>query len=129
MNKREKMYADIQKHGQNLLAIFPNATKADPVSLAKTLFSLENKAHRLTELLCDSIPATTKDAAESELDKIEIKAKKLLGVPADAPYVFINHDPRGYALKIKDAWLRDNNHVLYRDWGGYGILAPDFNVR
>lgn len=127
MNKREKMYADIQKHGQNLLAIFPNAIEQDGVKLSKKLFSLESKAHRLTTLLCDSIPDKAIATANASLDKIELRVKQILGVPADAPYIFINHDPRGYALKIKDSWLRENNLVLYRDWGGYGILAPDFN--
>lgn len=127
MNKREKMYADIQKHGQNLLAIFPAATEQDPVKLAKRLHSLENKAHRLTEKLCDCLLEATATAANAELEKIGVKVRQVLGIAADAPHVFVNHDPRGYALKVNDSWLRDNNHVLYRDWGGYGILAPDFN--
>lgn len=127
MNKREKMYADIQKHGQNLLAIFPAATEQDPVKLAKKLHSLENKAHRLTERLCNSIPDAAIVTANAELDKIGARVRQILGIAADAPHVFVNHDPRGYALKIKGSWLRDNNHVLYCDWGGYGILAPDFN--
>ena len=128
MNKREKMYSEITKHGQNLLTIFPAATENDPVKLAKKLFSLESKAHRLTEKLCDCLPEATATAANAELEKIGVKVRQILGIAADAPHVFINHDPRGYALKINDSWLRDNNLVLYRDWGGYGILAPDFNV-
>jgi len=40
--------------------------------------------------------------------------------------VFINSDPRGYALKL------DNEKVsipegMERDWGGYGILAAEIN--
>ena len=40
--------------------------------------------------------------------------------------VFINSDPRGYALKL------DNEHVeipqgMERDWGGYGILAAEID--
>jgi hypothetical protein len=81
--------------------------------------------------------------------------------------VFLNGDPRGYALKIRDEWMhkaqtlrRDGEPVytgpdpetwihrnhsfsvahalehegyrlepvqLHRDWGGYGILAPDLS--
>lgn len=41
--------------------------------------------------------------------------------------VFINSDPRGYALKIDDSYIRDNNIVIERDWGGYGLIAPDFS--
>lgn len=39
--------------------------------------------------------------------------------------VFVNLDPRGYALKINDEWMRANNVRLHSDFGGYGILAPD----
>jgi len=39
--------------------------------------------------------------------------------------VFINRDPRGYALKINDDWMRATDCRLHRDWGGYGIIAPD----
>lgn len=45
-------------------------------------------------------------------------------------YFYLNSDPRGYALKVEDAFERE---VLYpaginlqRDMGGYGLLAPDF---
>ena len=41
--------------------------------------------------------------------------------------VFVNRDPRGYALKIDDAWMGAQKAVLHRDWGGYGILAPDLS--
>jgi len=37
-------------------------------------------------------------------------------------------DPRGYALKLDDEWTRANAPHIHRDWGGYGILAPDLTV-
>ena len=46
--------------------------------------------------------------------------------PALVP-VFLNRDPRGYALKISDEWMRNNPKALPCDWGGYGIIAPDMN--
>jgi len=40
--------------------------------------------------------------------------------------VFVNLDPRGYALKIRDEWMAAHPAVrLPRDSGWYGILAPD----
>lgn len=39
--------------------------------------------------------------------------------------VFVNLDPRGFALKIDDEWMRASGATLYSDWGGYGIIAPD----
>lgn len=41
--------------------------------------------------------------------------------------VFVNSDPRGYALKIENDWMRAHGGNLHRDMGGYGILAPDFS--
>ena len=38
--------------------------------------------------------------------------------------LFINGDCRGYALKLEDDVARDL--AIYKDWGGYGIIAPDF---
>ena len=40
--------------------------------------------------------------------------------------IFVNGDCRGYALKIFDDYIRKNDITIYRDWGGYGIIAPDF---
>jgi hypothetical protein len=53
------------------------------------------------------------------LENIEKAVKKLLpGVEG----FFINGDPRGYSLKIKEKIYPE----LHQDWGGYGILAPEF---
>ncbi len=37
--------------------------------------------------------------------------------------VFINRDPRGYALKIREEAVMGMR--IHRDWGGYGIIAPE----
>jgi hypothetical protein len=47
-------------------------------------------------------------------------------VTEDYP-IFLNGDARGYALKIQDDYVRDNNLDIHKDWGGYGILAPEFD--
>jgi hypothetical protein len=40
--------------------------------------------------------------------------------------VFVNLDPRGYALKIETEWMLDNvGKLSQRDWGDYGLIAPD----
>lgn len=39
--------------------------------------------------------------------------------------VYINLDPRGYVLKIDEGYMQENKLDLYRDMGGYGIIAPD----
>lgn len=58
------------------------------------------------------------------------------GIRADVANVFggtlpvgfrINHDPRGYALKL-DSEKTKIPHGLTTDWGGYGILAAEINL-
>jgi hypothetical protein len=41
--------------------------------------------------------------------------------------IFHNGDPRGYALKIREEYVREHALDIHRDWGGYGILAPDLS--
>ena len=40
--------------------------------------------------------------------------------------IFVNGDCRGYALKIFPDFITKNNFKIYLDWGGNGIIAPDF---
>ena len=126
MNKKQRMYQAIEKHGNDLNAIFKTDLAA--VDLCKKLRRLELQATRLTEDQCN-----TGADHEEKLSSILVKVKGLL-LPAtptedyklyDA--IFINGDPRGYALKIDDDYMRELDLVLHKDWGGYGILAPDFN--
>ena len=125
--KKERMYQAIEKHGANLNALFK--TKLDNVTLSKKLFSLEYKLHRYATQYCNGdIELADYDIAEADIAK---KVGKLLGVcTADGvavyPLVF-NRDPRGYSLKLDSDWVRDNKAEIYRDLGGDGILAPDFN--
>lgn len=134
MTKKEFMYSRIEKHGRDLLALFPNAKITDPVKLCKALFRLENKAHHATTALCNTntltyiehsrpweLVQTTEAEAEAFFDKIEAGIIRILGKEA-AEKCLVNYDPRGYALKIKDQFAIN----IYKDWGGYGILAPDF---
>ena len=45
-------------------------------------------------------------------------------------FIFVNGDARGYSLKILEEFttaLRNRSNVnIFRDWGGFGIVAPDF---
>jgi hypothetical protein len=120
--KKDRMYVQIERHGNNLNKIFK--TGMDPVALCKKLFSLETKMRRAT------VADNNGDIEWSEYDKIEkeilAKVDKILGYKVKKIPVFVNSDARGYALKIKDDWLRKNDITLYTDMGGYGILAPDF---
>jgi len=122
------MAAEIQRHGEQIAKLFN--LEAEPVSLAKKLFRLENAMHRTTTDYCNG----NIDGAEYEkietatLDRLDvILGFRKLGVP-----VFVNGDARGYALKIRSEWIVDQYRKsggtfrLCTDMGGYGIIAPDF---
>lgn len=122
--KKDRMYARIQKHGEQLNAIFN--TNMDPVALCKKLFSLENKMSHANEQYSNG------DIDTGQHDKIEqdilTKVDKILGFKSKKVPVFVNSDPRGYALKIDDEWVKNNRDKtpIYTDMGGYGIITPDF---
>lgn len=142
MNKKEKMYQEIEKHGQNLNAIFQ--TQFDNITLCKKLLRIENKAHRATTCLCNTntldlmelnqftgydVKQATEEEQDLFFDKIIKSLDKILNFKRRGVPVFINHDPRGYALKIHDSWVtgyKSKGGNIYSDWGGFGILAPDF---
>lgn len=113
--KKDKLYQDIERHGQALIEYF-KLPQVDRRLLCKQLFRLENKMTRASEGYCNGV------IEEKELDKVEAAVlknlKKILGTVEG---IKINLDPRGYALKIDTP-----TDFYYRDWGGYGIIAPDF---
>lgn len=136
----------IESHGRDLLAIFPNATERDPLALCKKLRRLENQAARIALRLCNG-PEYPEGEDDKACEAVMAKVCKLLdggtsdnGRPAGVP-IFLNRDPRGHQLKISDEWIReaipamrakpDTVHIaaalakLHKDWGGYGILAPE----
>lgn len=145
-NKKAEMYARITKHGENLKAIFNLPKETDPVKLCKALFSLEIKVNKVMCNLCNTnniegieahYETTAKgrewinlETSEEEQDKVfegfKTKLEKIIG---KHDFLFFNHDPRGYSLKIKDAYVREwrekTGGNIETDWGGYGIIAPD----
>lgn len=142
MNKKDRMYQAIEKHGAELNTIFN--TGIDNISLCKKLLRLENKAHHATTCLCNTntldimglnrytgydVKQATEEEQDAFFDKIRVSLVKILGKEAEKA-IFINFDARGYALKIKPdylATLGDKGKALYKDWGSNGIIAPDFN--
>lgn len=89
----------------------------------------ECKLHYLAELMCDN--ERLYKWAEIEAEKVEQQARKNLAkycrnYKQFGRELYINSDPRGYALKlnIKNAGLAFRCKVD-RDWGDYYVLAPD----
>ena len=135
--------AMIREHGEGLIKFFgldPNLV--DPVALCKKLRRFENQAHRITTQLCNGFPDLYAEVQEkvinqleSELDKIEQKVRDYLESyqrPRSFKKInaiFINGDPRGYALKLDTETIKYfeelGEEFPHKDWGGFGILAPD----
>ena len=122
MTQREKhaaMMDRIAKHGRFLIDAYGLREDTDPIRLCKRLRQIETKVHRV---ITDACNGDTDDLTyERALQTAEGSVLRLMGF---LPHGFmINTDPRGYALKI------DSNEFvpqgMYRDMGGYGILAPD----
>lgn len=123
MNAKTK--AAVTKHGKTIVAVCGLPKDTDPVALCRKLRKLERQGNALGLRLCNG-PEYPEGEADGILDALD----KILGFRARQIPVFVNLDPRGYALKIKDEWVREwNNRIdvarIYTDWGGYGIIAPD----
>ena len=115
----------IRAHGENLLRIFPNAAERDPIALCKKLRRFEAQANAIALRLCNGPAFDFPDQADRKIDGIIDRVCMLLGNTDNAVPIFCNRDPRGYALKIADSYLRNNPCRIHQDWGGYGILAPE----
>jgi len=125
MNKHDRMYQQIENHGKNLNMVF--GLNEDPVKLAKKLHSIEVKAHKLAEDYCNGENGVTTDNWEEKSDAILDKLDKVIGFKKLNIPVFVNGDARGYALKINDKYVSAHDLKLHKDWGGYGILSPEFD--
>ena len=128
--EKQKMYNDIQRHGENLNAIFN--TGIEPVVLCKKLFRLEKKANQLAHDYCNGENGVSTETWESKQAPILAAVRKILFPKGMTNTeldwcIFINGDARGYALKIDSEYMKKHDVNLYKDWGGFGIIAPDFN--
>lgn len=140
MTRKDRMNEQIKQHGINLIKIFHPEVSAslnptisdflfasDAVRLAKKVHSLEVKAHKLATDYCNGDNDVTTDNWEVKSDAILDKLDKILNFRSQGIPVFVNGDARGYALKIDDEYVREHSLDIYKDWGGYGILAPEFD--
>ena len=121
-----KTQAAVMKHGEQLRAIFPAARGSDPVELCRKLRRLERRGEALGLRLCNG-PEFAEGEADAEGAAILAKVDSLLDFQRAGVPVILNRDPRGYALKIEDEYMRANWLRLYSDFGGYGIIAPDLS--
>ena len=127
-NKKIEMYARIKKHGEDIKKIFSLPADTDPIKLCKSLRRLESTAQAIQETHGEGFY----ELASKQEAALMIKLKNLL-MPDSTPEeflkfgIFLNTDPRGNALKIPDEIVRKKNLTIHKDWGEYGIIAPDLN--
>ena len=119
--KRQLQWGHINEHGKKLIALFGLPSDTDPHALYYALHRLEARAHSYAERACNEDLGD--EAIEKHDASILRSVKALLG---DKVPIMLNGDPRGYALKIPNDWMAKNNADLHKDWGGYGIICPDF---
>ena len=120
---REEMYAKIEQHAEHLASVFPSATKSG-VELCKALFRLENKMHNMATDSCNGI------INDTVYDKAEAAALRQVNnlLKPGTIKIFVNGDPRGFALKINyEQSVEMRDIPFYRDFGGYMIIAPKFS--
>ena len=112
-------HEQIVEHGTELLVLFPDALRRDPADLYRGLRRIEARGAAHAERLCGDAHYCNDVDHEAVGVAIINAANKLLGTDR----VWLNQDPRGYALKV----TLSVGEGLHTDWGGYGIIAPDFS--
>jgi len=122
--KKQRQAEAILQHGFKLIRVFNLPEGTLPVTLCKRVHRLEVEAHRMAEAQCNGM-ITIQQVAKKEKSVLK-RLDQLLNFEEQEIPVFLNGDPRGYALKIESEYVRDHNVDIHRDWGGYGIIAPEF---
>jgi len=110
-------------HLENLTKLF-SCLPAETNRIFGQLRRAECKLNRLYNTACE------RNLTEDEEANIQHIIQNVKTITNNVKGLYFNSDPRGYAIKIDDKinrQLRYKNINLYSDWGGYGILAPDFN--
>lgn len=117
LDKAEK----IIRHCERIKVIFPKCAVLTNNTLYKRLSRLEAEAVRLAERECnEQLP---EGYSGLKRESILRRLDSLLDFSGSVS-VFVNTDPRGYGLKIKDGAAKDM--IIERDMGGYGIICPEF---
>ena len=120
MPKANKEYVIRERaaHHAALKAMMPADSTLSGLAVWRKLRRLEGIAGRLALQMCNG-PQVSEEEKERIDAQVTAGVEKLFGRPL--PGFFINHDPRGYALKLEAGSVP---YALSRDWGSYQILAP-----
>ena len=121
IDKKKLKQKYIDEHIHNINELFNASLDRGKYEI---LLELEELAHNQAEIWCER---SYSDKEREEVEKYFISTLTDLLSITGHQAIFFNGDPRGYALKIKDDFIRDSKVNIYKDWGGYGIFAPDFS--
>ena len=114
------------RHVCNLQTLSGVNSYHEALEIYKKLHRIEARLSRIFTNECNGYLEITEEQEEKRNTKILKTIKAFL---PSLKTIFLNGDPRGYALKIKPEEreeLRNKGINLYSDFGGYGILAPEF---
>jgi len=115
-----------ERHINMLCGLAGNVSYHEGLETYKKLHREEARQHRIAEMECNGEIELTDEETERRDKRTLNRIKSLLPGLKTA---FINGDPRGYSLKFspEEAKEMQNNGIsVYTDWGGYGLLAPEF---
>ncbi len=114
------------RHVCNLQKLANVSTYHEAFLIYKKLHRIEARMNRIFTDECNGYLELNEDQEEKRNRRV---IKQLNDMLPGLKTIFLNGDPRGYALKISSEEareLRDKGINIYTDWGGYGILCPEF---
>jgi hypothetical protein len=137
LNKRERRAAALLAHYATCerlaLALGAPAGTVDGKKISVALFKIERDAHNAATAQCNGEPYGGQPYREEE--QWEMWKCRITGdvqrvfSGATIPGLYVNDDPRGYALKIDPDNAEGRALIesvrLHTDWGRNGILSPE----
>jgi hypothetical protein len=125
MNKKERFNSQLKRHILALCELYKELTGNEldyfeGIKISKKLRGLEAKISKISLDYCNGVYNNYEEIAP-KLNKYEADIKNLFDT--DKNFIYINLDPRGFALKINEDFKTDAN--FFTDWGRYKLLAPE----
>jgi len=115
------------RHVCNIQTLADVSTYHEAYLIYKKLHRIEARMNRIFTNECNGVSQPTEAQEKKRNQRV---LKQLNDMLPGLKTIFLNGDPRGYSLKISSEEakeLRDKGINIYTDWGGYGILCPDFD--
>ena len=118
---------EIRRHYDKLRKIYGHfgLSVVNDVMAIQRLDVLDKTLHRHATMACN-VPLSETQTRHHERFELEAIAEVETMLPKLKGKIFVNGDPRGFALKIHDEHRGDLIYEsgVHRDWGGYGCLSP-----